>query len=201
MSTTTKNALADWAEGVLAPLVDWACQCHAASLKLVRQGDLGACRVARGSCAGVGGQHSWVVLGDDCYDKRAVIIDPTLWSYDENVPLGVWVGTYRKGKHHPHGEGSIWEWGRPNDPTGPIMKLTPRKPFSESAKSFLQMLGPLDKEGWALLAHAPVQFWPAGEILDAIYHTEGLSAYVPIDIIGMTTSLNPNGLYLPEKSP
>ena len=75
--------LAAWAEEILAPLDDWAGQCHAASLKLVRHGDLGACRVARGACRGVLGQHSWVVLGDDCYDKLATIIDPTLWSYTD----------------------------------------------------------------------------------------------------------------------
>lgn len=198
MSATTSD-LAGWAEEVLAPLDRWAHQCHAASLKLVKHGYLDVCRVARGSCVGVGGQHSWVVLGDDCYDERAIIIDPTLWSYDERAQ-GIWIGSQLDGLHTPHGKGSIWKWGRPNDPTGPVMELTPRKPFSESAKNFLDLLGPLDKEGWAMLAHAPVQFWPAGEILDAIWHTEGLGAYVPIDIIGMATDINPNGLYLPEDS-
>lgn len=188
--------LATWAEEVLAPLDGWARQCHAASLKLVQNGELGACRVARGSCKGVGGQHSWVVLGGDCYDDDAVIIDPTLWSYDETV-TGVWVGTYRDGRHRPHGKGSIWDWGRPNEATGPVIELTPRKPFSSSAEIFLELLGPLDYEGWIQLAHAPVGFWPAGEILDAIEHTEGLSGRVPIDILGMVTELNPKGLYLP----
>lgn len=188
--------LATWAEGVLAPLDEWALQCHAASLKLVQHGDLGACRVARGGCTGVGGQHSWVVLGDDCYDDRAVIIDPTLWSYDITVQ-GVWVGTYRDGRHRPHGKGSIWNWGRPSYPTGEVIELTPREPLSANAEIFLELLGPLDYEGWCQLAHAPVGMWPAGEILAAIDDTEALTGRVPIDILGMITSRNPKGLYLP----
>ena len=196
--TRSESELAAWAEEVLAPLDDWAAQCHAASLKLVRQGEF-ACRVARGACRGVGGQHSWVVLGDDCYDcydERATIIDPTLWSYDDTVS-GIWVGTYRDGRHTPHGKGSIWQWGRPDKPTGPIVTLTPRQSFSPTAQDFLELLGPLDFKGWAMLAHAPVEHWPAGEIIAAINSTEGLSALVPIDILGMTTDLNPKGLYLP----
>ena len=195
-TTRSESELAAWAEEVLAPLDDWAAQCHAASLKLVKHGDLGACRVARGACRGVGGQHSWVVLGDDCYDERATIIDPTLWSYDDTVS-GIWVGTYRDGRHTPHGKGSIWQWGRPDKPTGPIVTLTPRQSFSPTAQDFLELLGPLDFKGWAMLAHAPVEHWPAGEIIAAINSTEGLSALVPIDILGMTTDLNPKGLYLP----
>ena len=198
MSIRSEQAawLATWAAEVLAPLEDWAYRCHAASVKLVRHGELGVCRVARGGCTGVRGQHSWVVLGDDCYAKRAAIIDPTLWSYDDTIE-GVWVGSYRDGRHWPHGKGSIWDWGRPNHPTGPVVTLTPRKPFSPSAEIFLEMLGPLDFEGWVLLAHAPVENWPAAEILDAIENTEGLRGRVPIDILGMITDLNPKGLYLP----
>ena len=163
----------------------------------MKQGDLGECRVARGSCRSVAGQHSWVVIGTDCYDEGATIIDPTLWSYDPSVE-GVWTGTYRDGLHQPHGKGSIWAWGRPDYPTGPIMELTPRKPLSASAQSFLSLMGPLDYQGWAQLAHAPVQNWPSGEIFDAMHHTENLPGLVPIDIIGMVTSLNPGGLYLPK---
>jgi len=194
------SKLAEWATEVLAPLDAWAYQCHAASLKLVWEGEpLGARRVARGGCKGVGGQHSWVVLGDDCYDDRAVIIDPTLWSYDESVQ-GVWVGTYRDGLHVPHGKGYIWDWGRPNPATGSVIELTPSKPFSQAARGFLDLLGPLDHEGWRLLAHAPVEGWPAGEILAAIENTPGLAGRVPIDILGMTTDLNPKGLYLPTEA-
>ena len=55
-------------------------------------------------------RHSWVVLGDDCYHERALIVDPTLWSYDDTVE-GVWVGSYRDRRHRPHGKGSIWNVG------------------------------------------------------------------------------------------
>ncbi len=57
------------------------------------------------------------------------------------------------------------------------------------------MLGPLDRRGWATLAHAPVEGWPAGEILGAMCDS-GMEAVVPIDIIGMLTDRNPSGLYL-----
>jgi hypothetical protein len=184
------------AEQVLAPLDRWAGQCHAASVKLVRSGRFGTCRVARGACSGVGSQHSWLILGSNCYEDDATIIDPTLWSYDDTV-TGVWVGTYQDGRHQPHGKGFIFEWGRPGGARGPVMTLTPRKPFSRAAQGFLDILGPLDFDGWSVLAHAPVQGWPAGEIFDAMQNTDGLAGRVPIDILGMVTDLNPSGLYLP----
>ena len=180
---------------VLDPLETWAQQCHAASLHLVRSGVLGPSRVARGACKGVGGQHSWVVLGDDCYDPRAKIVDPTLWSYDPAWE-SVYVGSMRDGLHRPFGTGRIWEWGRPNPASGPVVELTPRKPWSGAARAFLDLLGPLDREGWIMLGHAPVQGWPAGEIIDAMCES-GLGGYVPIDIRGMITDRNPKGLYLP----
>jgi hypothetical protein len=185
------------AEQVLDPLERWEHNCHAASVQLVRSGRFGVCRVVRGACEGVPGQHSWVILGDDCYDDRATIIDPTLWSYDDRE-LGIWTGTYRDGLHTPHGKGSIWNWGRPDRATGPVVKLTPRKPFSQSARNFLDMLGPLDQHGWITLAHAPMQGWPAGEIIDAMCEDKSLRAYIPIDIVGMLTDRNPGGMYLPE---
>lgn len=181
-------------EEVLHPLDRWAYQCHGASVALVRSGVLPPSRVARGSCEGVGGQHSWVVLGDDCYDDDATIIDPTLWSYDTSVK-GVWVGSYRDGRHTPHGKGSIWDWGRPDDPVGPVVELTPRQPWSGAARRFLDRLGPLDQRGWTVLAHAPVEGWPAGEIIDAMCES-GMEGRVPIDIVGMVTDRNPGGLYL-----
>jgi hypothetical protein len=191
------------AEEVLAPLDDWDLRCHAASVALMRSGRFGTCRVARGWCEGVPGQHSWLVLGDDCYANKAVVVDPTLWSYDQTVE-GVWVGKANV-RHRPHGAGSIWAWGRPNDPTGPVVKLTPREPFSPPALAFLEMLGPLDEAGWIALAHAPVEGWPAGEIIDALCETphptipdQTFEAYVPIDIVGMVTARNPKGLYLAQ---
>lgn len=195
--------LAEDAEQTLASLDDLAYKCHAASVKLMNSGRFGTCRVARGLADGVIGQHSWLVLGDDCYDDDAVIIDPTLWSYDSTVK-GVWVGTYRDGLHRPHGKGSIWNWGRPNEAVGPVVTLTPRRPLSQTARNFLDMLGPLDADGWIMLAHAPVEGWPAGEIIDALCETpdpkiptQTFEVYVPIDIVGMVTARNPHGMYLP----
>jgi hypothetical protein len=187
----------------LDPLERWAHQCHGASLKLVSERIFGQARVARGACSGVGGQHSWVVIGDDCYDRGAVIVDPTLWSYRGGNPR-VWVGSLADGLHTPHGSGSIWAWGRPNEASGPVVELTPRRPFSPAARMFLDLLGPLDREGWIMLAHAPMQGWPAAEIIDAICETpdpslrgQTFQGYVPVDVVGMLTDRNPSGLYLP----
>jgi hypothetical protein len=185
MNAKKKADLKAAALEVLAPLEAWAYQCHAASITLVQSGVLGPSRVARGSCKGVGGQHSWVVLGSDCYDGRADVVDPTLWSYDPNV-TDLWCGGYRDGRHEPFGKGNIFRWGRPDEPSGPAMELTPRQPWSRKAVHFLDLLGPLDKKGWIQLAHAPVEGWPSAEIIDAICES-GLDGYVPIDIKGMLT--------------
>lgn len=180
---------------VLDPLQRWHHQCHAASIELVRSGALGECRVARGACTGVGGQHSWVVLGGDCYDDDAAIVDPTLWSYQPTVE-GIWYGGYSDGLHTPFGKGSIWGWGRPEPATEEPIELAPRKPFSTEARLFLSLLGPLDRKGWSVLAHSPVEQWPAAEIIDAMCEDKRLRPVIPIDIVGMVTQRNPNGKYL-----
>jgi hypothetical protein len=199
----TTDAMVAEAARILGPLDGWAAQCHAASLKVVREASFRA-RVARGMGVGVGGQHSWIVVGDDCYDRDATIIDPTLWSYDAAVE-GIWVGTMCDGRHLPFGWGSIWQWGRPHKAVGPAVELTPSTPWSDRARSFLDLLGPLDVSGWSMLAHAPVQGWPAGEILGAMCDTPHpsvpgatLAGIIPIDIVGMLTDRNPSGLYLPD---
>jgi hypothetical protein len=194
----TKTAIRDAARAakrqLAQPTLDnWSHQCHAASLNVVQAEVIPGARVARGVCQGVGAQHSWIVVGNP-YDPEAPIIDPTLWSYLEEVE-GIWTGTLETGLHRPHGMGSIWTWGRPEHHGGETVELKPRKPFSAEALDFLRLLGPLDRDGWAVLAHAPVEDWPAGEILLAINDTVG--PLVPIDIIGMATDTNPNGLYLP----
>lgn len=196
MSIATAD-LAALAEGALdSPLSDWAHRCHEASIRIVKSGALGDCRVARGTCLGVGGQHSWVVGGDDCYDDEALIVDPTLWSYDPSV-TGVWIGDGQDGRHSPHGAGNIFAWGRPeNCARTAAVTLTPSKPLSARAANFIAMLGPLDRRGWATLAHAPVEGWPSGEIFAAMLDS-GMEAVIPIDTVGMTTDRNPSGLYLP----
>lgn len=181
---------------VLDPFDEWAHQCHAASLHLVKSGICGPdARVARGVCRGVPGQHSWVVLGRDCYQPKAILIDPTLWSYRDDV-IGVWVGRASQFGHAPHGSGSIWKYGRPPAPVDEPVELTPTVPLSPVACRFLDMCGPLDRRGWMFLASAPVEGWPAAEIITAMDDTVALGALVPIDRLGMLTDRNPDGLYL-----
>lgn len=172
------------AERALEPMRQWHHQCHAATCALVSSGVIKGLRVARGTCMNVGGQHSWAVMGDP-YDKEALILDPSLWSYMSISPE-VYVGTYKKWKHRPHGDRSIFEWGKPPEATGKVIVLQPPKGgWSEEAAEFLSMLGHLDLEGWRLLAHAPVRGWPAKEILGAMHKRPDIGGYIPIDIVGM----------------
>lgn len=178
-----------------APLETFHHQCHAASIALVKSGVLGdGARVARGTCPGVGGQHSWVVLGDPYYPDVPVV-DPTLWSYLDGAPE-LWEGRAHIRPHTPHGAGSIWDWGRPVAGDGPIIKLDG---LSRDAELFLQLLGPLDRRGWLNLFSAPVGGWPAAEVYAAAWQSDELGALVRIDLVGMLTDLNPSGLYLPDK--
>lgn len=180
----------------LGGLEKWTKNCHAASIELVYSGVLAEARVARGWCDGVSSQHSWVVLGDP-YDKTVEIIDPTLWSYTTNIPA-IWFGTAKdKPRHTPHGsEGTIFTYGRPDLPVGPVIPLG--KPLSPSAQHFLDFMSPqgLDRQGWGILAHAPVTGWPAREIITAMYENDDLRVLIPVDIVGMLTDKNPKGLYM-----
>lgn len=170
--------------------------CHSVSLAIVKSGMFDGARVARGTCEQVPGrQHSWVAVGDP-YDLDAPIIDATWWSYNAEVEP-IYVGFLSEGWHHPHGYGSIWDWGRPAAGRGPVIELTPTVPLSRAAEAFLEILGPLDRKGWGTLSAAPVLDWPAGEIFAAMDDTPPLSQLVPIDILGMTTDRNPGKLYLP----
>lgn len=168
----------------------WRHQCHVAAMAIVNAGL--ADRVARGSCRGVGGQHSWAVIGDPYAPD--LVIDATLWSYREDVK-SIYVGSPDRFGHRPHGAGSIWAWGHPKPATGPRIKLTPKTPLSVAAREFLAMIEPLDRAGWSVLAHAPVGGWPSGEVFAAMDDTPALAQIVPIDILGMTTNRNPGGLY------
>lgn len=178
------------------PVDEWQHKCHAISLAFVRTGVLGTqARVARGSCPGVIGQHSWVAVSGDCYDRYAPIVDPTLWSYRVDAPKLV-VATPNTYGHRAHGTGNIFEWGQPARGKGPTIKLTPATPLSEIARNFLEVLGPMDLRGWSILStSAPVEGWPAGEIFAAMENTSKLKALVPIDKLGMLTDRNPGGLY------
>jgi hypothetical protein len=146
------------------------------------------------------GQHSWLVLDPNCYNPTAPIIDPTLWSYDDTVD-GIWFGTLADGRHRPHGYGPhIMQWGCPVGEGGPEIGLAPTSPLSRHAETMLDLFrghGPLDRAFWSNLAnHTPMIGWPAGEIIAAMLDTPELAVLVPIDIEGMVTDRNPNGLYL-----
>lgn len=198
--TTTPIITADDVIAALGgDLTPWAKQCHAASLEVVKA--IGApARVARGTCRGVGGQHSWVALGDP-YADDVRVIDPTLWSYvSPDEPPFVHLGLASVGWHVPHGgHSTIWEWGKPPPAErGQAINLTPSVPLSGQARRFVAMLGPLDRRGWSMLAgQAPVAGWPAAEIIAAMDDTPELTALVPVDRLGMLTDRNPGGLYLP----
>lgn len=176
------------------PQEEWALQCHAMSLKLVRSGLLpSGARVARGGTRKVRGQHSWAVLGDP-YDPAATVVDITLWSYDPTAPI-VYVAKGSDRPHVPHGSGSIWKWGRPPEPVSEVLELD--GDLSPVASDFLRLASPtgLDYRGWMFLANAPVEGWPAREILTAMSKSPRLAAAIPIDILGMVTDCNPNELY------
>lgn len=189
------------AEAIDIPFEEWAHACHAISCQIVRHIEPTA-RVARGICDGVGSQHSWVVLGPDCYDPEAPIVDATLWSYDPQVE-GIWTGSIEDGRHRPFGLGPhIMELGCPRSGGGPEIELTPRRPLSEEAEWWLGMFrsqlagAPLDWEFWAGLSNMSVVGWPAGEFIEAMHWTRDLSVVVPIDKLGMLTQINPGRAYL-----
>lgn len=184
-------------EDALGGLDRFAHQCHAASLALAESGVLpGAVNVARGFLPGIGGQHSWAVLGDP-YDTTAVVVDLTAWSYDvmrpghapphaqARVPR-VWVTTGAVGGHRPHGSGSIWELGAPACGSGEAVTIGHN--LSDEAQDFLAIVANangregLDVIGWMNLLKSPVAGWPAKEIVAAALDTPRLSAFVPIDI-------------------
>jgi hypothetical protein len=174
---------------------NWRGHCHEVSIAIVKAKVFPVARVARGWGAGITSQHSWVVLGDDCYDDEAELCDPTM--FDD-----VWYGTYEEGLHTPHGHGSIWDSGRPA--TARELNEKPYRPvgydeLSGFAKRFLEDMigGELSPQGWSQLIHSPVGGWPAAEIIAMVCADPKLSALVPIDIEGMLTDRNPNGLYLP----
>jgi hypothetical protein len=174
------------------PLSEIGFSCHSVSLAIVKSGFYPKSRVARGRCRGVPSQHSWVVIGTNCFSPTAQIVDATLWLYDRSVDQ-VWLGNASQGRHVSHGSGSIWQYGMPSSSGGEVISL--QVDLSYEASAFLDLLGPLDYRGWAQLAHAPVGGWPAREIIEAMLDTPRVAALPPIDVVGMLTDRNPNGLY------
>ncbi len=173
------------------PVTGWENRCHEISLAVLRTGLFGRGRVARGFHSLVRGQHSWIVLGDDCYDPDATLVDPTITACDGEI----YVGLNGDDGHRPHGGGSCFDADMPSGHGGPVIALTPVTPLSPAAARFLCMLGPLDLRGWGEVAHMPVRDWPAAEIITAMLDTPGLGALIPVDIAGMVTDRNPGNLY------
>lgn len=192
-ATATIPTVEELEKAIGKPFAEWAHQCHAISLAILKTGLVGKGRIARGWCNGVRGQHSWIVLGEDCYDPKATIIDPTLWSYDPGV-IGIWQGNYGFGRHKPHGMGSIWEAGKPQH-TGRDTIILDREGLSDAACLFLDMVEPLDFGGWAELCNNAIEDWPAKEIITRIAERDETKHIPKIDIVGMVTDLNPSGLY------
>jgi len=170
--------------------------CHVVSLAIVQSGVYPKARVARGWAPGIDSQHSWVAIWGDPYDSTGGIIDATRWSYDDRIP-GVWLGTLAESGYRPHGAGHFMTAGMPHNHGGREVRLIVNHPLSADAVDFLRILGPLDYSGWAEVAHLPVEGWPAREIIGAMLDTPQVAVLVPIDIAGMITDRNPQGIYLP----
>ncbi len=192
--------LAAAANAIGIPADRWKGRCHEISLALLRsplfkeEFPLARPRVARGWAKGMSSQHSWIAMSGDCYDRGGAVLDPTLWTWREDVE-GIWQGALADGIHTPHGAGHIFAWGKPCSAGGPPVQLDVGR-LSVSAQVFLDMLGPLDHEGWhVLLALAPVEGWPAGNIIDCAYAHDELRVLIPIDRVGMLTNRNPEALY------
>lgn len=192
-STITKD-LAAVEQAIGEPAVNWGNRCHEISLKVLRTRLFGPGRVARGMAISVIGQHSWIVLGADCYDPGAVLVDPTIGPLHGEPVINV--GLNDLVSHAPHGLGSIWQYGRPAPATGPVIELPGFGSLSGAAREFLELAGyPFDYQGWCALASSPVQDWPAAEILTAVYQMPALKMTPPIDHVGMLTGINPKELY------
>jgi hypothetical protein len=183
------------------PFLAWAKRCHEISVKLLQTGEFGPGAVARGWCAGVRGQHSWIVLGTEepgrlfplVYDPDAIIVDPTVWSYVPDIGERIWVGPAGAGHHSAHGSGFLLDQGR-RQITGQPVELS--TPLPGHARQFLAQLGPMDRQAWSALANGPMQGWPSGEIIAAMKETEELTALVPIDIADMLiTGRDPSRWY------
>lgn len=191
-------AALELAAQALGDLEQWRNNCHAAALKVVRSGAFGrSARVARGYHLYVDSQHSWVAVGDP-YDPKTFIYDPTLWTYchPDTKPAPVYGTRVQLGnKHVPKGDGYWWQKG----PIPVALKLEDafmiETPMSAEARQFLDRQGPLDIRGWHHVATMPVGGWPAAEIVAAMRRDKRTRALVPIDVVGMLTDENPQGLY------
>lgn len=184
----------------------WAQQCHAVSAAIVKSSlfEPGTCRVARGSCSGVGGQHSWVVFGNP-YDEKVLLLDCTLWSYDPDAPMvyaqrGT-AGGANRWRYRPKGWGSHWQTGIPQ--TDYEHDMTPAALDGDPLIALFRQHvgGPLSRRWWAQFLDGPVGGWPYPEWLPILAADPALAPLIPVDVLGMGTYLNPGGLYLNEADP
>ena len=184
------------------PFPKWSHDCHKISQAILRTGLLGEARIARGCCTLVADpEHSWIVLGRDPYCPKALIVDPTLWSYCPEVK-GIWKGPNLK-RHFPMGYGDLRDGPKPQRGTGPTIVPTPGQPLSRAALKFIDMISGgqgLDLHGWASLMECNVGGWPASEIVEAMLDTKKLVGVVPIDLRGMLTNRLASYLWKPAGS-
>lgn len=197
---TATPTLQEMADAIDLPLDRWRGNCHSVSLRIVKQGLFGPSRVARGVCKGVSSQHSWVVCSRDdlaCYDRKVRIVDPTLHCHRDDTD-GLWEGSLEDGLHAPHGYANIWEMGCPVPGGQPAIRLE----LPPQAQMFIELMErvtgrPMDHGGRNRLFNGALAGVPVmPEIVKAAYGHDELRGWIPIDIVGMLTDVNPGGLYL-----
>ena len=185
-----KMTIESWAKAIKVPYTEWHNRCHEISLKIIRANLVGmTARIARGTAAEIG-VHSWISMGNP-YAEGISYVDPTRWSWVTPDNPHIEVTSLEAGTHIPQGHGNIWDYGRPPYPTGETVNLNWAE-LSSEAKSFLDIVGPLDLNGWRVLLNSPVGGWPSKEIITAADKDPRLSAYIPVDVIGMLTNLDDN---------
>lgn len=217
MKTTVRDralglTTADIERAIELPSESWGGRCHEVSLMAVGSGVLGepgpTCRVVRGSAPGygIGGQHSWIALGDP-YDPKTVYVDVTAQAWDNDVEgllvsyaADNWLAHVSDARrwHLPFGYDSrnVMKVGRPAPP-GPGEKgYLLEGELSDDATSFLDLLGPLTSHGWSAMFGWAKGGWSYREILTAaVEQVPRVNALTSIDLIGHGTDLNPQGLY------
>lgn len=203
-------SIEDIAEAIGVPANQWRNRCHEISLMVVKSGIIAppgpdTCRVARGVAIGygIGSQHSWISLGWP-FDPDTVYVDVTAhaWGEVEGIVCYTAMDAYKRFEqgdpsHVAHGfqPSSIWKFGRPSEPTGEPIALD-ASGLSDTAQSFLEILGPLDTDGWADLLRYPQGAWPCREIANAIVaQVPRVMVDVPIDVLGHASDANPSGYY------
>ena len=213
MTTTTALPTIEEAADLIGwPTSRWHGNCHAVSLAIIQSGALGTpgptCRIARGAAAGYGiiSQHSWIALGSP-YAPATRFVDYTAWAWGQvdgiidTFAADEWLRHVAGGDrwHLPHSydQRNIMQVGRPAAPgPGDTPWRLDRTGLSADAVWFLDLLGDLTVEGWASLCGFPQGGWPHAEIVDRIIETVPRAAVlVPIDIRGMATDRNPEGIY------